>query len=71
MLAAALLGLAVALCGVPGVVAPAPAQAACGWHLAGKYRTYGEACRKAAQLEACAYYTCIMKQGGYWCVYYK
>jgi hypothetical protein len=67
--AAALLGLAVALCGVPGVMAPATAQAADGWKLAGKYRSYEKACRKAEQLEKEGYETCIKKQGGYYCVY--
>ena len=71
MFAAALLGLTVALCGVPGVVAPATSQAAYGWRLAGKYCSYEAACRKADQLEACNYQTCVRKQGGYYCVYYR
>jgi hypothetical protein len=69
--AAVLLGLAVPLCGVPGVVAPAPAQAANGWHLAGKYRSYEAACRKADHLEACGYETRVVKQDCYYCVYCK
>jgi hypothetical protein len=71
LFAAALLGLAVALGGVPGVIAPATAQAAHGWQLAGKYRSYEAACRKAEQLEACGYETCVKEQGGCYCVYCK
>jgi hypothetical protein len=71
LFAATLLGLAVALGGVPGVVAPATAQAASGWRLAGKYRSYEQACRKADQLEQLGYDTCIKKQGGCYCVYCK
>ena len=44
-------------------------QAAKGWRLAGAYRSYQAACRKADELEACGYETCIKKQGGYYCVY--
>jgi hypothetical protein len=71
MIAGALLGLAVAMCGVPGVVAPVAAQAAHGWRLAGRYSTYEAACRKADQLEACGYETYIKRQNGYYCVYCK
>jgi hypothetical protein len=71
MLTAALLGLVVALGGVPGVVAPAAAQAAYGWYCAGKYRCYEEARHMRDQLEACGYDTCMKPQGGYYYVYYK
>jgi hypothetical protein len=71
ILAADLLSLAVVLTGVPGVVTPPAAQAAKGWRLAGKYRGYEAACRKADQLEACGYQACVKKQGRAWCVYYR
>jgi hypothetical protein len=69
ILTAALLGVSVALGGVPGVVPPATAQAAPAWRLAGKYRSYEKACQKADYLNACGYDTCIKKQDGYYCVY--
>jgi hypothetical protein len=68
---AIVLGLAVALGGVPGAVVPAAVEAAPGWQLAGKYRSYEQACRKADQLEKCNYEVCVKKQNGYWCVYCK
>jgi hypothetical protein len=70
--AAALLVSAVAaLSDVPGVLAPATAQVAYGWHFAGAYRSYEAACQKAYQLEACGYCACIKKQSYAYCVYYK
>ena len=71
IIAAALLCLPVVLVGVPGVLAPATAQAAYGWHYAGAYHCEELACRKADQLEAYGYATCIKRQSGCWCVYYK
>jgi hypothetical protein len=40
-----------------------------GWKLAGKYRSYKAACKKAKELEDEGYQTSIKKQGGTWCVY--
>lgn len=70
LLVASLPSLTVAACNLPSANGSA-IEAAKGWRLAGKYRSYQAACRKADQLEACGYDTCIQKQGGYYCVYCK
>lgn len=68
---AALLGLSVAAGVVPAVAAPPATRAAAGWRLAGQYRSYDAASRKADQLEARGYDTRIRRQNGSWRVYYR
>ena len=76
LLLLALLGLALplvpdALPGANHAQAQETVQRAHRWKLAGKYRTYKQACDKADELEDRGYDTRIKRQGGSYCVYCK
>lgn len=69
--ASTLPSLAVASCDEAKSTALGTTQAPYGWRLAGKYRSYAAAYRKADQLEENGYETYVKMQGRYYWVYYR